>query len=177
MREVNYTLGIDPSGAFDEGKGTTGWCIIDNSTKKILSVDAIYAKNYSEKHDYWEAHIKLISKMDSRYRYQLGVSIEDFLLYKQQAQSLVNSTFETVRVIAIITHHCYQYGIVYALRNAVTAKQRWTDDILLYKGIIYKRNGKLYAECRPDTPLCDHELDAIRHAEHFAHFENKAVIK
>ena len=39
---------------------------------------------------------------------------------------------------------------------------------------MYKRNGKYYVKCRPDTPLCGHEIDAIRHAEHFAHFENKA---
>ena len=33
-----YVLALDPSGAYKEGKGTTGWCLFDNETKQIAKV-------------------------------------------------------------------------------------------------------------------------------------------
>ena len=35
-RLYKYVLAFDPSGSFYEGKGTTGWCIMDTKTKEVL---------------------------------------------------------------------------------------------------------------------------------------------
>ena len=77
-----YVLALDPSGAYKEGKGTTGWCLFDNETKQIAKFGVIKAENYSCQFHYWDAHISLI---DSLSGYNPDVVIEDYLLYNNRA--------------------------------------------------------------------------------------------
>ena len=42
-KKYKYTLGIDPSGAYKEGKGTTGWCLLNNKNNKLTAVGTIKA--------------------------------------------------------------------------------------------------------------------------------------
>ena len=133
-KKYRYTMGIDPSGAYIEGKGTTGWCILDNRTNKLLRVGTISAKNYDNAIEFWHAHIETIAKMRRHYK-SLAISIEDYILYKSSAMAQVNSQLETVQLIGIIKHYCYYNGLEIFIRPAVAVKKRWSDDILLFKGI------------------------------------------
>ena len=164
-------MGIDPSGAFREGKGTTGWCVLDNRTNKLLRVGTISAKNYSSDVEYWEAHLQRIEWVHKHYK-SLAISIEDYILYKSSAMAQVNSQLETVQLIGIIKHFCYYNDLEVFIRPAVAVKKRWSDDILLFKGIITKI-GERYAMPDSNQTICEHERDSIRHAVHFNIFENK----
>jgi Holliday junction resolvasome RuvABC endonuclease subunit len=168
-----YTMGIDPSGAFKEGSGTTGWCVLDNATNKLLEVGTIAAKDYNSYHDYWEAHTNLIKQLTKRYN-NMAVSIEDYILYKSHAMDQVNSQLETVQLLGIIKQFCWSYAIDYFIRPAVAVKKRWADNILVYKGILIMK-GKHYMVPATQQLVCEHERDSIRHAVHFNTFENREV--
>ena len=172
-KKYKYTLGIDPSGAFKEGQGTTGWCVLDNKTNQLLEVGTIAAKNYKTYHEYWEAHINLIKKLQKKYN-KLAVSIEDYILYKNHAMAQVNSQLETVQLLGIIKQFCWSYALDYYIRPAVAVKKRWSDEILIYKGIL-KLVNRHYVVPGTTQNICEHERDAIRHAVHFNTFENEEV--
>lgn len=174
-KKYRYTMGIDPSGAYKEGKGTTGWCILDNRTNKLLRVGTISAKNYDSAIEFWHAHIEAIAKMRRHYK-SLAISIEDYILYKSSAMAQVNSQLETVQLIGIIKHYCYYNDLEIFIRPAVAVKKRWSDDILLFKGIIEKI-GARYIVPESKQTICEHERDSIRHAVHFNIFENEEVNK
>ena len=172
-KKYKYTIGIDPSGAFKEGKGTTGWCVLDNKDNKLLEVGTITAKDYKTDHEYWEAHTQLIKQLQKRYN-NIAVSIEDYILYKNQAMAQVNSQLETVQLLGIIKQFCWSYAIDYYIRPAVAVKKRWADNILVYKNIL-KITGRHYTVPKTKQTVCEHERDAIRHAVHFNIFENQEV--
>ena len=170
-RLYKYVLAFDPSGSFYEGKGTTGWCIMDTKTKEVLIVGAIKATDFSVPEEYWGAHLELIRTAKKTYK-SLAVSVEDYLLYQDKAISQVNSRFETVQLIGIIKYYCYTNNICIRLRPAVIVKKRWTNEVLLYHNTVHMRKRKYYVKCRSEA-LLTHELDAIRHAIHYSYFENK----
>lgn len=172
-KKYRYTMGIDPSGAFHEGKGTTGWCVLDNRTNKLLQVGTISAKNYDTDIEYWDAHLERIDKIHRKYK-SLAISIEDYILYKNHAMAQVNSQLETVQLLGIIKYHCFISNLEVFIRPAVAVKKRWTDEILLYKGILEKV-GARYTVPDSKQTVCEHERDSIRHAVHFNTFENKEV--
>ena len=58
MKTYDYILALDPSGAFHEGKGTTGWCLFKNN--KIKYTGILSAKRHCCMESYWESHINLI---------------------------------------------------------------------------------------------------------------------
>lgn len=167
-----YVLAFDPSGEFSRGKGTTGWCVMNCVTTRVEQIGTISAKDYDSKYEYWDAHIQLIRKFLKQYGNNLAVSIEDYILYKQQAEAHINSNFETTRLIGIIEYYCYSNAVDIRLRNAVTAKTRWTNEILEHKRIIQPCLGGYICEGVSDHILATHELDAVRHATHYTAFEN-----
>lgn len=167
-----YVLAFDPSGEYTRGKGTTGWCIMDCLTSTVLQIGAISASEYPEKYAYWDAHIQLIRQMYKQYGGKLAISIEDYILYKQRTEAQINSNFETCRIVGIIEYYCYTNMIRCNLRLAVAAKTRWTNDILVHKGIIKPCLSGYIVKCANDHLLVTHELDAIRHAMHYTAFEN-----
>lgn len=168
-----YVLAFDPSGAFENGKGTTGWCVQNCQNFKIVQIGVIKATDYSTKYEYWDAHIQLIRKMLKQYENNLAISIEDYILYANQAEAQINSTFETVRLIAIMEQFCWSNGLIFKLRLATAAKTRWTNEILVHKDIIEIAMSGFFVPCTPDHFLATHELDAVRHATHYSAFENK----
>lgn len=169
-----YTLGIDPSGAFKEGKGTTGWCLLDNDKNEIAAIGTISAKDYDTDIDYWAAHLALIGAFVKLHG-PIVVSMEDYILYKTQAAAQVNSRFETVQLIGIIKFYCSNNHIEYFMRPAVAVKARWSDAILVHKGYIKKVNAHYVMPNNTTHLLSDHERDAIRHAIHFKTFEKGKV--
>jgi hypothetical protein len=172
-RIYNYVLGMDPSGSYNEGKGTTGLCVMRTADYKILSVGSISAKNYTSDRAYWDEHIKTLNAAVSSYRSDIVLSVEDYVLYKNKAMSQSQSTMETSQLLGVLKYSTYLLQMPYYTRNASVAKVRWTPEILEHKRVIYKgTDGKWYAHCRPDQALLTHELDAIKHAMYFAMFEN-----
>lgn len=164
-------LGIDPSGNFNEGKGTTGWCILDTHTDKFLEVGAIQAAKCNCQQGYWFAHINMIEAMIKKYREAgIVVSMEDYVLYSHQAKAQINSAMETSQLIGVIKMLCYYKGIPLYMRTASQVKKRWTDHILCLKGYLRKSGSSFFADCKGKV-TCDHERDAMRHAVHCATFE------
>ena len=157
-------LAIDPSGNFNEGKGTTGWSLISEN-KKIISCGQILAKNFENKFDYWSEVVSLIQHLQADI-----VVIEDFLLYEDKCKVQINSRFETPKLIGLLEMFCYEQNKPYFLQRAVDVKKRWTDDILVNKGYIQKINNRYYAG---GVLISDHIRDSIRHGIHFITFKMK----
>ena len=111
-----YVLALDPSGAYKEGKGTTGWCLFDNETKQIAKFGVIKAENYSCQFHYWDAHISLI---DSLSGYNPDVVIEDYLLYNNRAEAQTNSRLETRNKSYYIKDTLLVDHIIDSIRHAV----------------------------------------------------------
>lgn len=166
-----YILGIDPSGNFYEGKGTTGWCLFSCERDEVVSIGAISAKVYQSQEAYWGAHLNLIYNLQKTYKDKLGIAIEDYLLYANTAHSQINSRMETPQLIGVVKYYCYSARQEYTIHRAVDVMKRWADSILEYKGYINKMKHGYTTHC-VRRQLCDHELDAIRHAVHCAAFEN-----
>ena len=89
-------LAIDPSGNFTEGKGTTGWSLLDENLK-IITCGQKLAIEYTKKEEYWKDILALITELKPDI-----LVVEDFLLYASKSNSQINSRFETPKLIGII---------------------------------------------------------------------------
>lgn len=159
-----YILAFDPSGNFKEGKGITGWCLLDTETKKVAKFGYISAAMYPHQQAYWDAHITLI---DSLAGYAPAIVVEDYLLYYNRADNQINSRLETPQLIGVIKYECYKRGITVNIQTAVSVKTRWSDDTLVKKGYLKKQGRSYYIG---GVLVSDHIKDSIRHAVHFATF-------
>ena len=170
---MNYEniLAIDPSGNFEEGKGTTGTCIFNCVENNIRAIKNISASHYLSKEEYWQAHLDYINEIVSREANTIIV-IEDFTLDPRRAMQQSHSKMETPKLIGILQLHCQQKDIPYKMQRAVEVKTRWADHILEYKKYIIKKN-RMYYLPNATTPMSRHCKDAIRHAVHFATFYNE----
>lgn len=155
-------LALDPSGNFNEGKGTTGWAILTEQ-RKVISCGQILAKNYPNVYAYWDAHIELIHSLKPDY-----IVMEDFLLYAHKAANQINSRFETPKLIGILEYEVKKSNCKLYFQRAVDVKKRWSDDILLHNGIIQKMGNK-YFSC--GVVVSKHIRDAIRHGVHFVQYK------
>lgn len=162
-----YILALDPSGNYNEGKGTTGWCLYDSETKRIAKFGVIKATKYESMLAYWEAHLKLIDDLTG---YDLTVVIEDYLLYSNRADSQISSRFETPKLIGMLQYELWIRGIKVVFQTAALVKNRWSDKILVYKELVEYRNNSYYIS---GIKLSDHSRDAIRHAVHYATFRKE----
>lgn len=170
---MNYKtiLAIDPSGNFEEGKGTTGTCVFDCTNNCVQTTKDIHANKFNSKEEYWQAHLNYIAQVHKVYP-ELIVIIEDFTLDPRRAMQQSHSKMETPKVIGILQLYCQQNNIPYKMQRAVEIKNRWADKILEFKQYIIKQNRMYYL---PNTskPISRHSKDAIRHAVHYATFYNK----
>jgi len=166
-----YVIGIDPSGSFNEGKGTTGICELDSKTKKILGSAQIRARKFNSAEDYWMAHTDYLNVCLQQYKGDIVISMEDFRIYASKAKSLTNSTMETSQLIGIIRMWCKMHNVALTMRLAVVAKKRWTNEIMERKGYVRKM-GRGWVNSL-EEPMVSHTLDAMRHALHCMYFENK----
>lgn len=169
-----YILAIDPSGAYNEGKGTTGWCLIKNNKLiKIVETGAICAIKYNSAAHYWDAHIQLIEHISKTIKGKFIVVIEDYILYGNKAQSQSNSHMETCRLLGIIEYYCEMNLIPIHFQLAALVVNRWENKVLEFKGII-KKCGMRYTLPKATYKLNKHVLDSIRHGVHYYTFENGA---
>lgn len=173
-KRYDNILSIDPSGSFNEGKGTTGWCIINNKNN-IINVGIISATQYLTKEAYWDAHVKLIKAFKQKYSNSVLV-IEDYLLYANKAKQQINSRLETPQLLGILKYTATLENLPYATQTASEVKQRWNDKVLLWKGLLQK-TGIHYAVTlqKGDIKITNpHIRDALRHAIHYNYFKNKS---
>lgn len=157
-------LAIDPSGNFTEGKGTTGWSLL-NEKFEITACGQKLATDYNTKEEYWKSILNLISELKPD-----QLVVEDFLLYATKSNSQINSRFETPKLIGIIELYAYEHHIPIHLQRAVDVKNRWRDDILVNKNIISKNNNRYYAG---GVMISEHIRDSIRHGVHFIKYRMK----
>lgn len=171
----SYILAIDPSGSFNEGNGTTGWCWYDCINQAVVKAGVLRATDYPKDVQYWAAHKRLFESYAAYNPMLLGdtmVVIEDYFLYANKAEAQINSHMETCQLIGMLKVYCAERGLPVRMQAAVDVKDRWSNDILKHKGVIVK-NGRHYKLPANTNTLCGHEIDAIRHAVHTATFYNK----
>lgn len=167
-----FILALDPSGAYFEGKGTTGWCVYNCEMDCISLAGFIEAKNFDTRLAYWDKHLSVLRKFIQRYGTDLHVVIEDYRLYANRADSQINSSMETCKLIGILQYFCEANEQTYTMQLATQVKLRWDNNILFHKRLIVHTGNKITL---PDkkTIINKHACDAIRHAIHYATFKNK----
>ena len=162
-------IAIDPSGNFAEGKGTTGFCMYSNN--QIQHTLSISAKDFKCMEAYWGHMLTVLFDWIQLFEENVHVVIEDYFLYATKATSQINSRLETPRFIGVLQYALYQAHIPYTLQTASLVKTRWSDDILVHKGILipYKQGFKTSTGIKVDR----HAKDAIRHAIHYITFKGR----
>lgn len=170
---MNYEhiLAIDPSGNFEEGKGTTGLCCFSGKEMRISCVANIEARQYTSKENYWKAHTDFIKSFVNACPNAI-IIIEDFTLDPRRAMQQSHSKMETPKLIGILQLFCTENNIPYKMQRPVEVKNRWADSILEFKKYIIKRN-RMHFIPGFSRPISRHCKDAIRHAVHFATFYNE----
>lgn len=158
-------LSFDPSGNFNEGKGTTGFAIsLDFNLPHKLG--DIAASDYETRQEYWAAHRKLIEK-------QLPdtVVIEDYKLFGHKSKEQIGSSLETPQLIGYLEMICWDLNILVYYQSPST-KTRHKDEILVNMGIVEKKGQKHYYKGEI-TNL--HKRDALRHNLYFCKFGRKKI--
>lgn len=174
--KFQYILAMDPSGNYMEGKGTTGWVLIDKD-ENILDTGIIKAANFTRPEEFWNAHKNLIEYYNNKYNTTMVVVLEDYILYANRSKSQTYSRMETCRLLGMLQWFCWSIKQPYALQRATEVKSRWADDILEYDGIIHKE-GKLWVHTASGIYLNpEHKRDAFRHAMHYANCRNQHQIQ
>jgi hypothetical protein len=163
-------ISLDPSGNFKEGLGTTGIChMFDNG--EVAGVDEIHAGSFLSPEAYWNQHIEHIED----WAFKTGepeIVMEGFRLYATKKNEQVNSQFETPQLIGVIRHWCWNNSIPLKITYAVEVKTRWSDEVLIRKGYIYKKGNRRYLTAT-DQLLNNHKTDALRHALHYYRYGRK----
>ncbi len=173
MKQYSNILAIDPSGNFEEGKGTTGLCLFGADENAILKLRDLSAVNFKIKEDYWSEHLRVI-ELAKRDFPNLIIVMEDFTLDPKRAMQQSHSKMETSKLIGIIQLHCSTHNIPYTMQRASEVKSRWANNILEYKGYIV-RGKSAYKLPKTNQIMSRHCRDAIRHAVHYNTFKNKEV--
>lgn len=171
-RSYPYILALDPSGSFEEGKGTTGW-VLTKGNGDLMRAGKVDAVEYPCAEEYWLAHTDLLDEMYDKYGNDLLVVCEDFVLYPDRAGAQSYSKMETSRLIGIIQMRCYNNKTPLEFQKAAEIKKRWAESVLMRYGYLKKRDRGYYIR-RGDEWLRTnkHILDAYRHAIHYTTFKN-----
>ena len=157
------TLVFDPSGNYNEGKGTTGWAQYYDGN--LITVGQLRAAEFKSRNDYWDSHIKLIQALEPDV-----LVVESFRLYANKAKAQINSEFETPQLIGMLVHWCYSKDVEVIMQDPAI-KSRFSNKILLHKKIITQdKSGRYYAV---GVSITNHILDAIRHGEYYKNFGYK----
>lgn len=167
-----WIVSFDPSGNFREGKGKTGWVVLD-ARKNTYRHGVIAAKDYETAVEYWGAHTQFIRELLNKVpREDVILVVEDFLLYADSASAQTNSRMETPKLIGILEFACEEIGIPMTTQTAVQVKKRWADHILVHKNYLLPNAQKGYKNPHNGRAIIGHSRDALRHAVHFKTFYN-----
>ena len=166
-------IGIDPSGNYLEGNGSTGVVCI-NEDEHILDHLTFHAHDYEGAMQYYDVIIQYLNKKLDEARIAeeyFRVAIEDYVLYAEKAKAQINSRMETVRLIGIIEYWAYKHDVYIVARSAYVVKKRWSNKILAHKGFITFFGRSVSFDGKQAAVL--HELDALRHGLHEYHFSKE----
>lgn len=166
MNYVNI-LGIDPSGNKAEGVGETGLCMLNCATEKAVLFDVV-ADKFPSQHAYWGGVVEAVKEsIRTAGRDNLLVVIEDYRLDPERAAAQFYSQLETPKLIGVLQYNLYRWGIPHMLQQAAVVKKRWSDEILLKKGLFTCGEGNRVRYFYYDGVLTNnHKRDAFRHAWH-----------
>lgn len=156
-------LVFDPSGNFDEGKGTSGWALFIKGN--LTSFGEIKSSDYSDIESYWNAHSEMIHDANPDI-----VVCESFKLNPGKAGAQSWSYLETPQLIGYLRMRCWHKHIPFRTQDP-SIKVRFTDEILIGTGDLEKKGQKYYCMGR-ETNL--HKRDAIRHGIYYLRY-GKAV--
>ncbi len=147
---------LDPSGSFNEGKGHTGITIMRDDDWSSVQLKSIAAKDYSTRHEYWDAVMGEVLNLISE---RPIVIVESFMI--RNNGFLIGKMPETIRLIGAMEWEFEKYGINYIFQTPSAAKSRFKDEMLVRlvpgfeaRGDRYYFNGKL---------TNDHMRDALKH--------------
>lgn len=156
-------LSFDPSGNYNEGKGTSGYAIsLDgNLPHKLGDIKAI---DFSSKERYWFEHGLLIEEVKPDV-----VVIESYRLFGHKAKEQSGSSLETAQLIGYMEIVAWMDNIKVILQDPST-KTRHKDDILVKTGVIEKRGNKYFYKGEM-TNL--HQRDALRHNLYYSKYGKK----
>lgn len=162
---------MDPSGNFEEGKGTTGIAVLDPYGHLVEAVE-IEAKEYDSMLCYWAGVLEYVNSLrvyfKETYKGHIALSIEDYVLYQHKALSQSNSKLETSKLIGALMMWAHNNQVPVYMRNASIAKKRWTNEILEFAGYLGP-DGSM--PNKPGQRVPKHAMDAVRHAVHCHNFE------
>lgn len=153
-------LAFDPSGNFEEGRGTTGWSVFD-SQGELGMFGEIKATECETAEEYWDKHLGLITDVEPSV-----VVCESFHLQPSKAKQQSWSALETPQLIGLLRWYCWDNNIPIVLQKPLI-KQRFTDDVLEKMGVIEKRGSKYYIAGNL-TNL--HMRDSIRHGLYYKRY-------
>ena len=139
--------------------------------QKVIDLGTRRAERYLRPEEYWKAHKNLIEYYSEKYKGNLAVVIEEYILYKDRCASQINSKMETCRLLGVLQEYCFEIKQYYNLQRATEVKNRWADDILEHEGIIYRKNRGIFTKDGKNVTV-RHIRDAWRHATHFAVCKN-----
>ena len=155
-------LAFDPSGNFNEGKGTSGWCTsIDNQGHVLGDIDS---KDYSSREDYWFAHRTLVER-----KFPDVLVIESYKLFGNKAMSQAGSSLETPQLIGYLQMVAHELNIPVVLQDPST-KTRHSDPVLTATGTITKHGIQYYFKGEKTNM---HKRDALRHNMYFCKYGKK----
>lgn len=169
-------LALDPSGSFKYGSGTTGWTVMETENFVIEKLGSIKAKNYSTREMYFAEHIRLLKEENVDV-----VVIEDFILYKSTASTMVNQELETSELIGYIEGKANELGIKVVRQTAQSIKtilKRRNVLLSIINSFKYQIQFKTSKSDREqwyykNTRISTHILDSIRHAILFANNQRR----
>lgn len=153
-------------GNFHEGKGTTGLSIAEDDQPK--TVGRISAEDYKSDVEYWQAHVDFIKQLKPDKFVFEGYRLYNHKGMKASTQS--NSILETPQLIGIIKLTAHQLGIPFKIQFAKDVKTRWSDDVLIHKGILQKNGSRLMFNGKATVT---HERDALRHIMHYIRYSKE----
>ncbi len=162
-----WYMAIDPSGSYNEGKGSTGIALMYGDDMTNLTSYDIKAKHFENRHDYWKeimSHPILLSK-------NITVIIETFVV--RSNGFLVGKMPETSLFIGALVWELEKRNIPYVFQNPSQAKTRFKDENLgkyltNYEIRKDKRGRNLYY--LNDKQLNDHQRDAIKHLLYYKRY-------
>jgi hypothetical protein len=160
-------LAIDISGNFEEGKGTSGICIMEDDQIKLLELKAT---EFKRKESYWQSHLDFINSEKPN-----QIVVEGFRLYNhkgKKADMQTHSLMETPKLIGIIELFCYQNNIPLTIQFASEVKTRWSEEVLVRLGYLEEKNGRYYFDGKITST---HKRDSLKHGLHFERYKLKEL--
>lgn len=173
-------LAIDPSGSFKHGSGTTGWCVIEMETNRIISLGNIKAKDFKTREEYFNQHKTILKS----HTFDVLV-IENFILYQSTASSLFNQELETSELIGFICGMAEELSKKIVRQNAQVIKTVLKKNNILLSLANQKGEQLELRSNKADRVqwyynqkrISNHIVDSLRHGFYYINQEKKGEYK